>query len=68
MVCNLLLFYGLGNLGMDLIWVNSVMIYRDIYSLAKPRLIIFCKKGKNINDAVNEPVSIMFLKSPEHTS
>jgi hypothetical protein len=45
-----------------------VIISLVISSLAKPRLIMFCKKGKKANDAEREFVSGSCLKRPKHTS
>lgn len=44
------------------------MIYFDIYSLANPRLIMFCRKGKNMREEVTEAASMICLKSPKQTS
>ena len=67
-VCSLELFYCELNFGIDFICVNSKRIYFDIYSLANPKLMIFCKNGKNINDDVTELAYMICLNNPKHTS
>jgi hypothetical protein len=55
-------------LGIDLVWVRRVKISFDISALENPKLIIFCKKGRNDNDELKLPVSAIYANSPKQTS
>jgi hypothetical protein len=46
-------------LGIDLVCVNKAKIYLDISAFENPKLIIFCKNGKNAIAELTLPVSII---------